>query len=67
MSNPNKVPDFLRLANGLKKKASRYAAVELVKFFKDSSVKGRFTDTSFVLWAQTSNPMSGKRTLYNKG
>ena len=67
MSNPNKVPDFLQLANDLKKNASRYAAVESVKFFKDSFVKGGFTDNSFVPWSQSSNPMSGKRVLYNKG
>lgn len=67
MANKNKVPEFQLMAVELKKNASRYAASESVKFFKESFVKGGFTDTSFEKWTQSSNPMAGKRTMYNKG
>lgn len=57
----------MQMAKELKKNASRYAASESVKFFKESFVKGGFTDASFQKWQQTSNPLAGKRTMYNKG
>jgi len=67
MARKNKVPEFEKMARELKKNASRYAASESVKFFRESFVKGGFTDTSFEKWTQTGNPMAGKRTMYNKG
>ncbi len=67
MAKQNKVPEFQKMANGLIKNASRYAASESVKFFRESFVKGGFTDVSFERWEQTSNPLAGKRTMYNKG
>ncbi|WP_321321431.1 hypothetical protein [Labilibaculum sp.] len=67
MANKNKVPEFQKMAVELKKNASRYAGSESVKFFKESFVKGGFTDTGFEKWTQSSNPMAGKRTMYNKG
>ena len=67
MNNPNKVPDFVKIARELKEKAHRYAGSESVKFFKESFVKEGFTDASFVPWKKTTNPMAGKRTMYNKG
>lgn len=67
MANKNKVPEFQQMANQLIQNASRYAASESVIFFRESFVKGGFTDSSFEKWTQTSNPMAGKRTMYNKG
>jgi len=55
------------MANELLKNASRYAASEAVKFFKDSFVKGGFTDASFHKWQQTNNPLAGKHTMYKSG
>ena len=67
MANKNKVPEFVKMANGLIKNASRYAGSESVKFFRESFVKGGFTDSSFQPWQETNNPLAGKRTMYNKG
>ncbi|MCT4644361.1 MAG: hypothetical protein N4A74_05180 [Carboxylicivirga sp.] len=67
MARKNKVPEFMQMAKELKKNASRYAASESVKFFKDSFVNGGFTDASFKAWTQTNNPLAGKRTMYNRG
>jgi hypothetical protein len=67
MSHQNKIPEFLKMATDLKKEASRYAAVESVKFFKESFVKGGFTDTSFTAWKKSKTPLSGKRTLFKSG
>jgi hypothetical protein len=67
MDKKNKVPNFSAMAKDLTANAERYAASESVKFFKESFVKGGFTDTSFVSWPKTSNPMAGKRTMYNRG
>lgn len=67
MDKKNKVPNFFAMAKDLTANAERYAASESVKFFKESFVKGGFTDTSFVSWSKTSNPMAGKRTMYNRG
>ena len=67
MDNTNNVPDFSAMAKDLTANAQRYAGSESVKFFKESFVKEGFTDTSFTAWKKTSNPMAGKRTLYNKG
>jgi phage gpG-like protein len=43
------------------------AAVESVKFFKNSFVKGGFTDTSFTEWAGKQSPIGGKKIMYNTG
>ncbi|MBS2099178.1 hypothetical protein [Carboxylicivirga linearis] len=67
MARKNKVPEFMQMAKELKKNASRYAASESVKFFKESFVKEGFTDSSFKAWQKTSNPLAGKRTLYKRG
>ena len=50
MARKNKVPEFMQIARELQKNASRYAASEAVKFFKESFVKGGFTDASFQKW-----------------
>lgn len=67
MAGKNKVPEFMKMAKEIRKNASRYAASESVKFFKESFVKGGFTDASFQKWQQTNNPLAGKRTMYNSG
>lgn len=67
MAQKNPVPNFRQMANELRKNASRYAASESVKFFKESFVKGGFTDASFQQWQQTNNPLAGKRTMYKSG
>lgn len=67
MDNKNNVPNFRQIANELRQNASRYAASESVKFFKDSFVKGGFTDSSFQKWKQTNNPLAGKHTMYQSG
>jgi phage gpG-like protein len=38
-----------------------------VKFFKESFVKGGFTDSSFQKWSQANTPMAGKKTMYSSG
>lgn len=67
MAKSNKVPDFNKIAEKLIKNSSRYAASESVKFFKESFVKGGFTDISFEAWVKNKNPLAGKKTMYNKG
>ncbi len=67
MARKNKVPEFMQIARELQKNASRYAASEAVKFFKESFVKGGFTDASFQKWQQSNGPLAGKRTMYNRG
>ena len=67
MAEKNNVPNFRQMANELRKNASRYAASEAVKFFKDSFVNGGFTDTSFQQWQKPNNPLAGKRTMYKTG
>jgi len=67
MDNKYKIPDFSSMGKDLLKDASRYAGSESVKFFKESFVKEGFTDTAFVPWKKTTNPMAGKRTMYKSG
>lgn len=67
MTKVNNVPNFRQIADELKKNASRYAASEAIIFFKDSFVKGGFTDSSFQKWQQTNNPLADKHTMYQSG
>ncbi len=67
MAEKNEVPNFRQMANELRKNASRYAASESVKFFKESFVQGGFTDSSFQQWQKSNNPVAGKRTMYKSG
>lgn len=62
MSN-TPIPNFIKMGRELKKNASRYAASESVKFFKESFVKGGFTDSSFQKWSKSNSPLAGKRTM----
>lgn len=63
----NKIPDFLKVARDIKRDASRVAAIESVKFFKESFRKGGFTDISFTAWKSTNNPLSGNKTMHKSG
>lgn len=65
MSSNTPIPNFNKMGKELKKNAARYAASESVKFFKESFVKGGFTDTSFQKWPKSKSPMAGKRTMQN--
>ncbi len=58
------IPDFSKIASKAKKDAARIAAIESVKFFKDSFRKRGFTDTSFVEWKGN---LMGSKTLYGHG
>ncbi|MFV0506845.1 MAG: hypothetical protein ACK5L5_09095 [Bacteroidales bacterium] len=59
----NQIPNFKKMGELLISNASRYAATESVKFFRDGFAKGGFTDSSFQKWQASSS----KRTLHNKG
>lgn len=67
MPNNNKIPDFNKIAIKVKRDAARIAAVESVKFFKDSFRKGGWTDTSFVEWESGKSPLASNKTLYKNG
>ena len=43
---------------------ARMAAIESVKFFKESFRNGGFTDNALVKWADRKSPLGGKRILY---
>lgn len=47
---PNEIPDFMALANEMKRDAVSYAAVTGLNFFIDSFQKQGFTDRSFEPW-----------------
>ncbi|MDR1172285.1 MAG: hypothetical protein LBL24_07525 [Bacteroidales bacterium] len=67
MSQPTPVPNFLQMGKQLKRIIRVRAAAESVKFFKDSFLKGGFTDGSLDPWPASRGPLTGKRTLYKKG
>lgn len=63
MAQQNKPPNFTGVALKIKKGRPRVVAIEAAKFFKDSFVKGGFTDTSFQKWKEGKSPLRGKKTL----
>lgn len=67
MPNNNKIPDFNKIAVKVKRDAARIAAIESVKFFKDSFRKGGFTDTAFDKWKAGESPLASNKTLYKHG
>lgn len=67
MPKANKTPDFSLVAKKLQKDQSRMVAVEAKKFFKESFVKGGFTDRSFSPWKQRVGPLGGKKILIGQG
>lgn len=66
MAQKNKIPDFRLTAKKIIKERPRMVAVESQKFFKDSFVRGGFTDTSFQAWAKRISPFGGKKILIGK-
>lgn len=67
MSKNIKRINFLQIKDNLLRDTARIAGVESVKFFKNSFVKGGFTDTGLQKWPDRSSPLGGKKTLYNRG
>ena len=67
MNKTNNIPDFAKMAKQLIKNAARYAGGESVKFFRESFVRQGFLNKSLTPWRKTTNPLAGKRTLYNTG
>lgn len=65
MTQKNKVPDFNKLAQQLKREARVIAGTESVKFFKDCFRKKGFTDTSFKEWPKSDSPLKGKSLMVN--
>jgi phage gpG-like protein len=67
MENSAKAVNFNYARENLLRDTARMAAGEAVKFFKESFVKGGFTDTSFQKWADRKSPLAGKKPLYGTG
>jgi len=67
MANTIKSINFGYAKDNLLRDAARMAAVESVKFFKESFRNGGFTDNALVKWADRKSPLGGKKTLYGKG
>lgn len=67
MSNNFKTINFLQIKDNLLRDTARIAGVESVKFFKDSFVKGGFTDSSLQKWPDRKSPLGGKRMMYGRG
>ncbi len=67
MANIIKSINFGYAKENLLRDTARMAAVESLKFFKDSFRNGGFTDTSFVKWADRKSPLGGKRVMYGTG
>lgn len=53
--NENEVPDFLGLANEIKRDVVSYSAVTALNFFIDSFQKQGFTNSSFEPWQKRTN------------
>lgn len=66
MSKINDVPDFLKMAQALKKDVIRYASVAGVEFFKDSFQNQGFTDSSFEAWPQRKDDADPGRKILIK-
>jgi phage gpG-like protein len=67
MSNIIKSINFGYAKDNLLKDTARMAAVESVKFFKQSFVKGGFTGASFQQWTKRKSPLGGKKPMYGTG
>lgn len=66
MAKQNKPPEFLLHAEKILKERPRMVATESQKFFKDSFVKGGFTDEAFQAWKVRISPLGGKKILIGK-
>jgi phage gpG-like protein len=67
MANIIKSINFGYAKENLLRDTARMAAIESVKFFKESFRKGGFTDTSFQQWPGKKSPLGGKKTMYGTG
>lgn len=66
MANENKIPDFLKMAEDLKRDLIRYASVTGVNFFVDSFQNQGFTDESFEAWPVRKNDVDPGRKILVK-
>lgn len=66
MAQRNKPPNFSLHAKKIIKERPRMVAIESQKFFKDSFVKGGFTDDAFQPWQKRKSPLGGKKVLIGK-
>ena len=67
MANVIKSINFGYAKENLLRDTARMAAIESVKFFKESFRNGGFTDTSLAKWADRKSPIGGKRIMYGTG
>jgi phage gpG-like protein len=67
MANVIKSINFGYARENLLRDTARMAAIESVKFFKDSFTKGGFTDASFKQWDSRKSPLGGKKIMYGTG
>ena len=67
MANFIKSINFGYAKDNLLRDTARMAAIESVKFFKNSFVKGGFIDTSLKQWAGKQSPLGGKKLMYGTG
>lgn len=66
MSKINKTPDFLKMAETLKKDVVKHASVAGVNFFQDSFQNQGFTDQVFEAWPKRKNDFDpGRKILVN--
>jgi phage gpG-like protein len=66
MNKINKTPDFLKMAEQLKRDAVRFAAVEGVNFFQDSFYNQGFTNEGFEPWPERKNNIDPGRKILIK-
>lgn len=59
----NSTPDFLKMADTLKKDVVRYASVSGVNFFKDSFQNQGFTNEAFEAWEKRQNDLDPGRKI----
>ena len=67
MSEKNKIPEFTVIAKEVREDAARFAANEAQKFFKNSFLRGGFTDAAFRPWKSRKSTLGGKKILYHSG
>jgi phage gpG-like protein len=59
--------NFGYVRDNLLRDTARMAAVESVKFFKESFRNGGFTDASLQKWPDRKSPLGGKKLMYGMG